>query len=337
MKKKYYLFSTIFLMVLISFHLRSQEIDEDGFKPHGKPILKVFTNFHHGLTETDNKAGFEIRRAYLGYEHTFTPNWEIAVKLDIGSPNDASDFTLNRRFAYFKNAYVRYSYAKMTTQFGIVDVYQFKVQENYWAHRYIWESFLDEYNFGPSADLGWNISYDFADFISADLGVYNGEGYSKIQNDNAFKIGLGVSLFPLKGLIIRMYADAIEKGVYQNTLAGFVGYKIENKFIGGIEYNYQYNYDYREDEDRYGYSLYGSYYFLKKWQVFARYDQVYSNILAGAESPWAIEEDGSAVIGGVEFSPIKQIKIALNYQDWVPYAKNLDKLSYIYLNFEFKL
>lgn len=335
--KKCYLLSTISFAVLISFHLRSQEVAEDEFKPYGDPILTVFTNFHLGLSEADNKAGFEIRRAYLGYEYFFTPNWEMAVKLDIGSPNDASAFTLNRRFAYVKNAYVRYNFNKLMTQFGIVDVYQFKVQERYWAHRYIWESFLDEYNFGPSADLGWNISYGFNDFISADLGIYNGEGYSKIQNDNAFKFGLGVSVFPLKGLIVRMYADAIEKGVYQTSLAGFVGYRIDKKFIGGVEYNYQYNYDYRDGEDRYGYSVYGSYYFARKWQVFARYDQVFSNILAGADTPWDLEEDGSAVIGGVEFSPIKQIKIALNYQDWVPYAKNLDNLSYIYLNFEYKL
>ena len=337
MKKKCYLFSTILLMMLISLHMISQEASDDEFKPHGSPIVKVYTNFHYGLTEADNRAGFEIRRAYLGYDYTFTPNWEMAVKLDIGSPNDASAFTLNRRFAYFKNAYLKYTYKKMMTQFGIIDVYQFKTQETYWAHRYIWESFLDRYKFGPSADLGWNIIYKFADFISADLGIYNGEGYSKIQNDNAFKLGLGVSVFPVKGLIVRMYADAIEKGVYQSTLAGFVGYKLDNRFIGGVEYNYQFNSDYRDGEDRYGYSLYGSYYFLKKWQAFARYDQLYSNILAGAESPWDLEQDGSAVIGGIEYSPIRQVKIALNYQDWVPYAKNLDKLSYIYLNFEYKL
>lgn len=335
--KKPFLLSTILLILLISLNLHAQDNDSITFKPHGIPILKVFSNFNTSISEGVDDGGFEIRRAYLGYEYFLSPNFEIALKLDIGSPNDASEYSLLRRFAYFKNAYVRYNWKNLSTQFGIVDVYQFKLQEKYWAHRYIWESFMDEFNFGPSADLGWNITYKFADFISADFGLYNGEGYSKLQNDNAFKGGLGVSLFPLKGLIVRLYGDAIKKSYYQTTAAGFVGYKYKDKFIGGVEYNYQFNQRYVEGQDKYGFSLYGSYYVAAKWQLFARYDQIYSNVLTGAENPWDLEEDGSAIIGGVEFSPIKQVKIALNYQDWTPYAKNLDGESYIYLNFEYKL
>ena len=53
--------------------------------------------------------------------------------------------------------------------------------------------------------------------------------------------------------------------------------------------------------------------------------------------PWDLEQDGSTITGGVEYSPIRQVKIALNYQDWVPYALNLNNEAYIYLNFEYKL
>ncbi len=335
--KIYYLFSTILLMVLISLAVNAQEPVDNTFDPHGTPILKVFTNLHTGLSDSANDAGFEIRRAYLGYQYKFTPNWEMAVKLDIGGPNDASGITLNRRFAYFKNAYIRYKYKNLSTQFGVIDTYQFKLQEEYWAHRYIWESYLDEYNYGPSADLGWNVSYKFTDFFSADFGVYNGEGYSKIQGDNAFKAGLGLSFFPFKGFIVRVYGDAIKKGVYQSTLAGFVGYELQKKFIGGVEYNYQFNYRFGDGEDRYGYSVYGSYYFLPQWQVFVRFDQVASNKLENQDSPWAREDDGSAIVGGVEFSPIKYVKMALNFQDWLPYAGDLEHRPYLYLNLEFKL
>jgi hypothetical protein len=323
--------------MLISFKAGAHDPDSLKFKQHGNPILKVFSNFNTSISEGIDDGGFEIRRAYLGYEYFLSPEFEIAIKLDIGSPNDASEYSLLRRFAYFKNAYVRYNWNNLSTQFGIVDVYQFKLQEKYWAHRYIWESFMDEFNFGPSADLGWNITYKFADFVSADFGLYNGEGYSKLQNDNAFKAGLGVSLLPVKGLLVRIYGDAIKKTNYQTTLAGFVGYTYENKFIGGVEYNYQFNNRYLEGQDKYGFSFYASYYITSKWQLFTRYDQVYSNVLPDNENPWDLEEDGSAVVGGVEFSPIRQIKIALNYQDWTPYAKNLISQSYLYLNFEYKL
>ena len=135
---------------------------------------------------------------------------------------------------------------------------------------------MDRYLFGPKADLGWNIAYKFNDFISADFGIYNGEGYSKIQTDNAFRPALGISTFPLKGLIFRVYGDMILKGVYQGTIAGFLAYKYKDKFIGGLEYNYQFNYKFQDGKNRSGYSVYGSYYFTKQWQVFARFDQLSS-------------------------------------------------------------
>jgi hypothetical protein len=336
LKLNYFLF-TIALLLLITFRLHAQGEDNEDFKPHGSPILKIYTNFHAGISEGNEDAGFEIKRAYFGYKYQLSRHFEVALKLDIGSPNDASEYSLLRRFAYFKNAYLKYRWKKLSTQFGIIDVFQFSVQEKYWAHRYISKSFMDEYRFGPKADLGWNITYKFNDFIHADFGIYNGEGYTKLQADNAFKGGLGISVFPFKGLIVRVYGDMIKKGVYQQTLAGFIGYEYKDKFIGGAEYNYQFNHDYNDGQDKYGYSLYGSYYFIPKWQVFVRFDQVYSNMPSPYDEPWDLASDGSALTGGVEYSPIRQVKIALNYQDWVPYASNLDNMAFIYLNFEYKL
>lgn len=334
---KHKLLSTILFILLISYFGYSQDTINRSFKLRGKPILKVYTNFHTGISENADKAGFEIKRAYFGYSYELSRNFQVALKLDIGSPNDASEYSLLRRFAYFKNAYIRYNWNNLSTQFGIIDVYLFSMQEIYWAHRYISKSFMDEYRFGPKADLGWTISYSFNKYLLADFGIYNGEGYTKLQDDNAFKGGFGISVFPVKGLVVRLYGDAIKKGVYQNTVAAFVGYKYKDKFIGGLEYNQQFNFNYIEGQDKYGYSLYGSYYLLPKWQVFARFDQVYSNIPAGNDQPWDLEMDGSSLTGGIEYSPIRHVKIALNYQDWAPYARNMGNEAFVFLNFEFRL
>ena len=48
-------------------------------------------------------------------------------------------------------------------------------------------------------------------------------------------------------------------------------------------------------------------------------------------------EDGSAIIAGIQFQPIEQVKLALNYQDWVPFAANMGNLSYFFLNLEVDL
>jgi hypothetical protein len=336
--KKPYLFFTFFLILLISSPGRSQtDGRDDGFKPHGHPILTIYSNFNSRIDKNSDDAGFEIRRAYFGYIYQLAPHYEICLKLDIGSPNDASEYSLLRRFAYFKNAYLKYSQNRLTTSFGIIDVMQVDLQEKYWGHRYIEKSFMDEFGFGPRADLGWNIAYRFHERVHADFGFYNGEGYTKLQTDNAFRPGLGLTLFPIKNLVFRVYADYILQGVVQSTVSGFLGYRLPDRFTGGIEYNYQFNSRFYEGQDKYGYSVYAAYEFLKQWEVFARYDQLYSNVIEGGDYPWNLESDGSAFIGGVQYSPIRQVNIALNYQDWVPYAGNAGNLAFIYLNFEYKL
>jgi len=44
---------------------------------------------------------------------------------------------------------------------------------------------------------------------------------------------------------------------------------------------------------------------------------------------------GVAIIGGVEYKPIKYLNMALNYQDWNPYEVGVDSKSFIYLNVQF--
>ncbi len=76
---------------------------------------------------------------------------------------------------------------------------------------------------------------------------------------------------------------------------------------------------------------------MQKWQLFGRFDQLASNTISGSDHPWAREIDGSAVVGGVEYSPISRVKLALNYQGWYPYASDMNDKPYVFLNLEFKL
>lgn len=231
---------------------------------------------------------------------------------------------------------MRYKKGKLTTNVGIIDMLQFVLQEKMWGHRYISKSFNDRYRLGPKADIGGNVIYAFNEIISADFSVSNGEGYTRLQTDNTIKGALGVTLTPIKGMYFRAYADLMQKSVSESAIASFVGY--ENKrFTVGAEYNYKFNVNFIDGNDLYGYSLYGSYNIMKKWQLFARYDKLNSTLAEDDVLPWNIVRDGSAVIAGVQFSPIKYVKIALNYQDWVPYASNLESAHFIFLNFELKL
>lgn len=323
---------TFFLLLLAfaTIHLIAQS--EENEPPPGKVSAKIYTHFNYSLNG-DNSTSFEVKRAYFGYKRSLDDNFSAEVKLDIGSIDDDSEYALIRRYAYFKNAYLSYSKGNVKTWFGLMDMLQFKVQEKFWGYRYLYRSFMDEYSFGSSADLGAGLQYSPAKWITGDLVFSNGEGYKALQFDKIYRMGGGLTLIPVKGLTLRGYYTIHTSESHQMIFSGFVGYRLD-KFRIGAEYNHQLNYNFYDGYERYGYSAYSTYVFSEKWEIFARYDQLYSNILPEEEVPWNLANDGSAILGGVQYTPIPYVHLSLNYQDWVEYAENGGSEPFLYLNIE---
>jgi hypothetical protein len=304
--------------------------------PQGSPILRIFANVHTGLTDTDPSKAFEVRRAYIGYKYKLNPHFSTELKLDIGSPDDISEFSRLRRYAYFKTAALYWDKNKWTVKGGIIDTEHYRIQEKYWKHRYIYKSFQDEHGFGPKADLGTTVIYRVHKQIQLDASIMNGEGYKNLQRDNNFKGSLGVSYYPLSRILLRVYYDFTDEEEWQSTLSTFAGYRYD-KITAGAEYNRKGNSGFNRDHNQCGLSAYLSYDFTDKFQVFGRYDRLSSNQPPEYTKPWNLQDDGSAIIAGVQYQPIKYVKLALNYQDWFPYAANMGNMSYIYLNLEIVL
>jgi len=322
----------LFLISFLSLSLWAQS--EEAEPPPGTVAAKIYTHFNYSLDSDNPSTAFEVKRAYFGYSRKLDDYFSAEVKLDIGSIDDDSEFALIRRYTYFKNAYLSYSRGNVKTWFGLMDMLQFKVQEKFWGYRYLYKSYMDEYSFGSSADLGAGIQYTPSKLITADLVFSNGEGYKALQFDKIYRVGAGLTLIPVKGLSLRGYYTIHTSESHQMIFSGFVGYRLE-KFRIGAEYNHQMNYDFNDGYDRYGYSVYSTYTFSDKWEIFARYDQLYSNVLPEEEVPWNLSKDGSAIIGGVQFSPIPYVNLALNYQDWVEFAENGASEPFLFLNIEF--
>lgn len=324
-----------FLLFCITGNSYSQKLDSIPFLKNTDFIGKVYGHFRTSLNSQEN--AFDITRAYLGFESRVAEAYTITLKLDIGSPEDLSEYSRIKRYAYFKNAALRYQRNALTLNFGIIDMLQFKVQERFWDHRYLFKSYMDEYRFGSSADIGAQAIYKVNNWFSGDLTFSNGEGYTKLQVDNSFKTGFGATFLPVRGLTLRLYYSFIGKdGVVQSTPSLFVGYKISNLKIGG-EFNYRLNDENIENHNKWGYSFYSMYNFAKKWEIFVRYDILTSSRLGGEDYGWNYARDGSALITGIQYRPIRYVNIALNYRDWYPYPQNLPNEAYIFLSLEFKL
>ena len=322
--------------LLLLFFLLPLVYGEDSIPDQPEPgevSARIFTHFNISL-DPDNKAtAFEVKRAYFGYKRELDSHFSAEVKLDIGSIDDESEFSLIRRYTYFKNAYLSYKTGNIKTWFGLMGMLQFKVQEKFWGYRYLYRSYMDEYRFGSSADLGAGIQYSPSKRFTADLVLSNGEGYKNLQFDNFYRIGAGITLNPAAGLTLRTYYTIHTSEVRQMIFSGFIGYRFNHIRVGG-EYNHQLNYKFNQGHNRYGYSLYSTYEFSDKWELFARYDQLYSNVLPEEDLPWNLSRDGSAIICGIQFTPIRYAHLSLNYQDWVEYAQNGGSEPYLYLNIE---
>ena len=242
--------------------------------PYGKPLVLVFTNVNSTFNKNGNSKAFEITRAYLGYEYFFNKNISSRINLDVGDPGVGK----LQMTAFIKNAFVQYKNEGFTARFGMIGVDQYNLQEKQWGYRYIYKSFQDAYNFGPSADLGAGFEYSPAKFISVDFSVLNGEGYKKLQADSTFKTTFGMTLDPFNGLILRGYYDMMKHNYTPNIYALFAGYTYKG-FKAGLEYNNQKNNGMLNDHDFSGISVYCSIALADKFSIFARYDYLTSTTI----------------------------------------------------------
>ncbi|MEG0500109.1 MAG: hypothetical protein RR550_03190 [Rikenellaceae bacterium] len=307
-------------LVSVATASAQEKNEKSNFKVTGKPVVTVFANYSAGVGSENKKSGFNLERAYLGYDAKVAKNLSAKVVFDIGTSKlSGSDL---ERLAYVKNAQITWKLENFTLDFGLVGLKEFDCQEKFWGYRYIFKSFQDENKFGSSADMGIVGTYKFTKWLSADLSITNGEGYKKLNIDNRNRYGVGVTAEPIKGLTVRGYFDNYSHSngadlKDQQTLALFAGYK-HDFFSVGAEYNKQYNQKFKKESNMEGYSAYATGKIAKKFSIFARYDYLDKT------------GDKSTIIGGIQYEPIKYLRISPNYQ-------SIQKKDYIFVSVEFKL
>ena len=312
--------------LLACMGITAQAQDAKTDEPKGKAIVQVFGNFHTGFGAENDDRGFELERSYLGYEYKLNKHLTVKGVMDIGKSSDVSDY---HRMAYIKNAMVSWKTGNLTLNGGLISTTQFNFQEKFWGYRYIMKSFQDQYKFGSSADLGISATYKFADWLSADAIIVNGEGYKKVQKNDGLNYGLGTTLTPVKGLQIRLYGglnESDEQGKENIVnIAAFVGYK-SDQFTIGAEYNKMWNASYQEGQDQSGYSVFASAKLDKKTEVYARFDDLCS------KDDWNKAKDEQTAILGAQFKLGKYVKMAPNFRMSMPKADGADNRYSAYIS-----
>lgn len=340
MKKK---MKVIFALTafFVGFVATAQEKAQLNFK--GKVNGRIFFNYHYDMSDNaEQESSFEIQRAYLGYDCKITDNLHASIILDVGENEAGSDYT-----TYLKRAQLEWQATPVASfSVGMISTAHFKEQERFWGYRYIEKSFNDKYDFGASADVGVKAHFKLSDSFSAKAFIINGEGYKRRQDEDG-KHKYGASLiFEKGGFMAKAYGDicpnkttSTNDEVNLLALSFFAGCQFSDQFKFASEYNkliHGTNYFMPEkNKNMDGISLYSTYCFNHKWEVFFRYDWLNSNQPRNTNKQWN-PEAGNHFISGIQYIPIKKIKMALNYRTSNFDDNMIENQSLCYVNFEFK-
>lgn len=339
-------------LLLLSAVVIGQETSEE-FKPSGKASGKVFFNYNYDLTDgATQRSEFQLQRAYLGYKYSFSEKFSAKITLDGGRQvKDTDGEVLAPYSAQVKIAQLDWKVSNaVKLSAGLIGLKQFDTQEKFWGYRYLFKSFQDEFALGTSADLGINAEIKLAEPLKANLFVLNGEGYSKLQDDfGRMRVGGNLIYEPVKGLILKGYYDVYGGDILNDsgivitdtsaiqTIAFFAGYGTD-KFRIGAEYDIQLNgkkfNEIAADHDISGMAIYGTYVINKRYEVFAEWLQFKAATPEGFDDSWSKKKEGDVIVAGIQYAPVKGVKMALNYRTFLFEDSSLTDKSYVYLNLE---
>jgi hypothetical protein len=305
-------------------------------EPSGKPIAEIFTDFHFNINDTAKHTGFDLNRAYLGYQFNAGGKLTGKIIINAGLPDDLSPDSKPRRYAYFREASLSWSNEKLIVTMGMTGTRIFEFQQRFWGKRYIANTYQSINGYGFVADLGVAVDYQINKIFKADFTLMNGEGYTDIQADDNLRGSLGLTITPGDKIAIRVYGDILkQKGLWQPVAVAFIGLKNDLITIGG-EVSWKSNIDLNAGHHAWGFSATGGINVTDKINIFGRYDYSTSVTMPGDPLKWNYMKDGSFAIAGAEYAFSPDIKLAINYQRTNPYASSRPASDMIYLNALFR-
>jgi len=316
-------------MALTSSATVAQESDD--FKPGGKLFGLLFANYHTSFSGGENNAAFEITRSYLGFDYLFSEKYSSRIMYD-GTTEVVGGKTIYS--AYLRNAYLQYDDGTFTVRGGLIGTEQISVMDKIWGFRFVTKPPIDYSGMIQAADLGILAKFNAGEKAVFDLSVTNGRGFKDIASNGTVKLTAGVSVMPVEHVMIRGYYDLMGPSGRMQRTASITAAWIGPEFTAGAEYLRQDNHLMIDGNNYSGFSIFTRVKLADKVSLFARYDNINSVIPDEETDPWNLDRDGSYLFAGIEFSPVRNIRISPNFIGYIPASDGSDIVSTIGLNIE---
>jgi hypothetical protein len=281
-----------------------------------------------------NGTGFNIKRMYIGVDHTFSPIFSANVTMDISNvvgntsnynfpgapangtctavpctPAISNNVALVGRGFYVKKAYLQ---AKLNPAFiiraGAADMAWVPWIESQYGYRHIENTLIDRVNFGTSADWGVHVLGDLAGgLFSYQVSAIDGGGYRNVKVTKTVDFE-GRFSANYKGFFAGVGGYTGKRG--NNTQGALTG---ATTTVNGVTYIGATKLHTATREDAaIGYksklfTVGGEYFHAKNW----------NNVTTATTD----KSDGYSVFGNVNFAPKWSV---FGRYDWVKYSKTLN-------------
>jgi len=282
-----------------------------------------------------NGTGFNIKRFYLGIDHTFSPMFAANLTMDAsnvvgqtsntnftatGTPAGSNLPALVGKGFYIKKAYLQAKLdPALVIRLGAADLPWVPYVEGQYGYRHIENVLIDRTNFGTSADWGIHVLGDLAGgLVSYQVSVVDGGGYRNVKVTNAVDVEGRVSLnykgfYAAVGGYSGKRGNDVEGASTPNTASrenALVGYK-NKMFNVGLEYFHAKDWNNvtsTTDDKSEGWAAYGNFNFNKTWSVFGKYERVKPTKLTNDN----LKDDYYNI--GIQWEPVKIVDLALVYK-----------------------
>ena len=291
----------------------------------------------------ERDGAFQIKRAYLTFDHTFNKTFSVDVTADaesvVGSKtvdNGGNNAPAVAGARTVQGLFLKYAYLQATIDPALVIKLGSAAQpwipfvDGIEGHRYIDKNLTDQFSYGNSADWGVHVGGTlFNKILSYDVAAVNGAGFRSPQNTNhidlegrvsasyaGFTAGIGGYTGKLAAsntntiatnATIRTASRLDALVAYQGKIAG-VGFSVGGEYLFAKNFSDKIVDGVSSADKARGEAIFGSITPFDKWSVFGRYNWVRSNALTHPQKA------DHAFFTGVQYEPVKGLDLALVYK-----------------------
>ena len=189
----------------------------------------IFATYRYGLTKDSSFASpaapnnFDIDRSYVNVRSKLDGGFASRITLDVDGRRAASNqLTIRVKYAY---ATWKPEGSALTWKLGMQPTPVLPWQDDLWGYRFQGTSPLDRTGYMSTSDFGAAVEGAWMDQgVNLDVGIFNGETYSRAPGDNHKDVAGRLSVRLLKS------DDATDKGGLRLT-----GFALVGKATGGAD------------------------------------------------------------------------------------------------------